>query len=133
MNFFSKEYISSYKIQPERSAKKERGRTGRNSPRTPFPPRLHLGPGTGKEYKKIREYSDGLPVFISNCKIRMELFFKGLKIRLRVLFKESSNFGQKAQPELNGKIIFLDFMVNYPFSYSIWIYGPITYSHSEPD
>jgi len=57
-----------------------------------------LGPGKEKAYKKIREYSDGLPVFINNCKIRMELFFKGLKIRLRVFFKESSNFGQKVQP-----------------------------------
>jgi hypothetical protein len=94
---FFKHNLSPYKIQSERSAKEDRGRTGRNSPRTPFPPRLHLGTGTGKAYKKIREYIDGLSIFISNCKIHMELLFKDLKIRLWIFFKKSSNFSQKAQ------------------------------------
>jgi len=98
IKIFLKNNISPYKIQSERSAKEDRGRTGRNSPRTPFPPRLHFRSGTEKVHKKIREYIDGLSIFISNCKIHMELLFKGLKIRLRVFFEKSSNFGQKAQP-----------------------------------
>lgn len=98
---FFKHNISPYKIQPERSAKRDRGRTGRNSPRTPFPPRLHSLSGTGKAYKKIREYIYGLPVLIRDCKSCIGLFFKGLKIWLRIFFKKSSNFGQKAQPLKN--------------------------------
>jgi hypothetical protein len=55
---------------------------------------------SGKEeaYEKIRGYSDSLPVSISNCKACIGLFFKDLKIRLRIFFKKSSNFSQKAQP-----------------------------------
>jgi hypothetical protein len=93
-----KHNILSYKIQRKRLAKEDLGRTGRNSPRTPFPPRLHLEPGTEKAYKIIRVYIDGLSILIGNCKVRMELFFKDLKIRLWIFFKKSSNFSQKAQP-----------------------------------
>ncbi len=71
---------------------------GRNSLRTPFLPRLHLGSGTEKTYKKISEYNDGLSILIGNCKVRMILLFKDLKIRLQVFSKKSSNFAQKTQP-----------------------------------
>jgi hypothetical protein len=57
-----------------------------------------LEPGTEKAYKIIRVYIDGLSILIGNCKVRMELFFKDLKIRLWIFFKKSSNFSQKAQP-----------------------------------
>lgn len=104
-------------------AKKDRGRTGRNSPQTPFPPRLYLGsdlrmagipvvpqtegyqnriiplfPLKEKVHKKIMEYSDGLSVLISNYEVWIELLFQDLKIRLWVFLKKSSNFGQKTQP-----------------------------------
>ena len=98
-----KHNISPYKIQPERPIKEDRGRTGRNSPRTPYPPRLPLGSGKEKAYEKIRKYIYGFSVLSNDYKVRIELFFKYLKIRLWIFSKKSSNFSQKAQPECINK------------------------------
>jgi len=119
--------ISSYKIQPERSAKKDRGRTGRNSPRTPFPPRLHSGSGKEKVYKKIREYIYSFSVLSSDCKVCIELIFNYLKIRLRVFSKKSSNFGQKAQPTFTFCKIIKGFTGILRFIMVFFRYNPVIF------
>jgi len=121
---FFKHNISSYKIQPERLTKRDRGRTGRNSPRTPFPPRLYLVSGIEKAYKKIREYIYGLSVLIGNCKACIGLFFKDLKIRLRIFFKKSSNFSQKAQPTFTFSKIITGFTGMLSFFMIFFCYNP---------
>jgi len=85
---------------------------------------LHFRLVKEKAYKKIREYSDGLPVLIGNWKARMELFFKDLKIRLRILFKKSSNFGQKAQPTFTFCKIITGFPATLSFVMVFFRYNP---------